>query len=104
MPNSTFAETAGLPEMNITYTHVEVAKNDIEDIIQAAYVSLNTSEPQNINGYSPADRLVAAVAALHNVNVTTALTTGDYPNQMKRIAAIIRGDFDEEVEPESNAD
>ena len=85
----------GLPDRNITYEFKNTAQNDIEDIIQAIYVSLNTIEPQNINGYSPADRLVAAVAALHNVDVTTALTTGGYPNQMKRIAAIIRGDFDE---------
>lgn len=91
----TFAETAGLPEMNITYTHVEVAKNDIEDIIQAIYTANNQTEPQNVNGYSPADRLVFAVAVMHNVNPAKALTTGGYPNQTKRIAAIIRGDFDE---------
>ena len=84
----------GLPDMNITYEFKNTAQNDIEDIIQAIYVSLETSEPQNINGYSPADRLVAAVAALHDVDATTALTTGNYPNQMKRIAAIIRGDFE----------
>lgn len=100
MPEKTFAEAAGLPEMNITYTHVEVAKNDIEDIIQAIYIRLDTDEPQDANGHSPADRLVVAVAKLNNVDEATALTTGNYPNQMKRIAAIIRGDFDEEVEPE----
>lgn len=93
MADKTFAETAGLPEKNFTHVHVEVAKNDIEDIIKAAYTNLGETESQAAHGYSPADRLVVAVAKLHNVDPETALTTGNYPNQMKRIAAIIRGDF-----------
>ena len=96
MADKTFAETAGLPEKNFTHIHVEVAKNDIEDIIQAIYASLNETESQTAHGYSPSDRLVIAVAKLHAVDPETALTTGNYPNQMKRIAAIIRGEFETE--------
>lgn len=83
------------PVKNFTYEHAEVAKNDIEDIIQAIYTHLGAIESQESHGYSPADRLVIAVAKLHGVVPVTALTTGNYPNQMKRIAAIIRGDFGE---------
>ena len=81
------------PVKNFTYEHAEVAKNDIEDIIQAIYTKINETESQEAYGHSPADRLLFAVALMHNVNPVKALTTGDYPNQMKRIAAIIRGDF-----------
>ena len=81
------------PVKNFTYEHAEVAKNDIEDIIQAIYTRIGETESQTAHGHSPADRLVIAVAELRNVNPTKALTTGNYPNQMKRIAAIIRGDF-----------
>ncbi len=81
------------PVKNFTYEHAEVAKNDIEDIIQAIYISREETESQAAHGYSPADRLVIAVAKLHGVNPEKALTTGNYPNQIKRIAAIIRGDF-----------
>ena len=87
-----FSEAAGLPEMNVTHTHSDPAKNDIEDIIQAIYINLDQDEAQ-APGHSPADRLVIAVAKLNNVDPDTALYTGDYPNHMKRIAAIIRGDF-----------
>lgn len=95
MADKTFAEQAGLPEMNVTHEHSDPAKNDIEAIIQAIYVNLGEDEDQSINGYSPADRLVVAVAKLHNVDVTKALTTGGYPNQLKRVAAILRGDFND---------
>lgn len=84
------------PVKNFTYEHTEVAKNDIEDIIQAAYAKLKETESQEAYGHSPADRLVIAVAKLHNVDPEKALTTGNYPNQMKRIAAIIRGEFGKE--------
>lgn len=93
MADKTFAETAGLSEKNFTYKHAEVAKNDIEDIIQAIYSKLEKTESQTAHGYSPADRLVIAFAKLFLVDPETALTTGNYPNQMKRIAAIIRGKF-----------
>lgn len=93
----TFSELAGLPDMNIVHTHSDPAKNDVEDIIQAIYINLDQDEPQ-APGHSPADRLVIAVAKLNNVDPDTALYTGNYPNQMKRIAAIIRGDFDSESE------
>lgn len=84
------------PVKNFTYEHAEVAKNDIEEIIQAIYVRLGETESQTAHGYSPADRLVIAVAKWYGVDPETALTTGNYPNQMKRIAAIIRGDFNTE--------
>lgn len=96
MPTKTFAETAGLPEKNVTHTHSDPAKNDVEDIIKAIYEKLEETEAPT-NGHSPMDRLVVAVAKLENVDVETALSQGDYPNQMKRIAAIIRGDFDEDT-------
>lgn len=88
-----FSELAGLPEMNVTHTHSDPAKNDIEDIIQAIYIHLDETEAQ-APGHSPADRLVIAVAKLNNVDADTALYSGNYPNHMKRIAAIIRGDFE----------
>lgn len=85
------------PVKNFTYEHAEVAKNDIEEIIQAFYMAAHEEESQTAHGHSPADRLVIAVAKIHGVDPETALTTGNYPNQMKRIAAIIRGDFSNDV-------
>lgn len=95
MSTKTFAETAGLPEKNVTHVHSDPAKNDVEDIIKAIYTKLEVTE-EPTNGHSPMDRLVVAVAKLHDVDPTTALSTGNYPNQTKRIAAIIRGDFGEQ--------
>jgi hypothetical protein len=91
--------STGLPDMNIVHEHKETAKNDIEDIIKAIYESIDETEAPT-NGHSPMDRLVVAVAKLHEVDTTTALSQGNYPNQMKRIAAVIRGDFnDDESHP-----
>ena len=94
MPEKTFAEEAGLPEMNITHTHTEVAKNDIEDIIKAIYENIGLTEDPT-NGHSPMDRLVVAVALFCAADPGAALSQGNYPNQMKRIAAIIRGEFND---------
>lgn len=82
----------GLPDMNITYEFKNTAQNDIEEIIQAIYTRLEEVE-EPTNGHSPADRLVVAVAVYFGIDPEVALTMGNYPNQMKRIAAIIRGDF-----------
>lgn len=92
-----WSEKVGLPEMNIVHEHSDPAENDIEAIIQAIYIKIGESEAPT-NGYSPMDRLVAAVAKLENVDVETALSQGNYPNQLKRIAAIFRGEFDEGTE------
>lgn len=85
----------GLPDKNITYEYKNTTQNDIEDIIQAIYSRLEEVE-EPTNGHSPADRLVVAVAVYFGIDPEVALTMGNYPNQMKRIAAIIRGDFLEE--------
>lgn len=83
-------EKPDYPVKNFTYEFANPAKNDIEDLIQAIYINLGETESQESYGHSPADRLVIAVAKLHNVDPEAALTTGNYPNQIKRIAAIIR--------------
>ena len=101
--NATFAENAHLPEMNIVHEHSDPAKNDIEAIIQAIYIKIGESEPPT-HGHSPMDRLVVAVAKLENVDAETALSQGNYPNQLKRIAAIFRGEFDEDTESDEDED
>ena len=88
--------STGLPNMNVTYEFSETAKNDIEEIIQACYENVKSiGDEDTINGHSPMDRLVVAVALYLDVDPIKALSQGNYPNQLKRIAAIIRGDFNE---------
>ena len=95
-----WAEKVGLPEMNVVHEHKETAKNDIEEIIQAIYAKMDTTEEDalsseifdNYPGYSPMDRLVIALATYYKLDVNAVLAAG-YPNQLKKIAAMIRGDF-----------
>lgn len=103
----TFAEKAGLPEMNVVHTHVETARNDIEDIIKALYEASGTTEEDVISSEAeltdpvvraylwsaPMRRMcLAVITYLQISDKAEALFAGDYPNETKRIAAIIRGE------------
>jgi len=107
--------STGLPDMNVVHEYKETAKNDIEDIIKALWEKQNKTEEEVVSamitnvgtypGYSPMDRLIIAVASYLEVNPEDALSQGDYPNQLKRIAAIIRGELASEPElPEPGGD
>ncbi len=117
-----FNEKAGLPDMNVTHEHKETAKNGIELIIKALLGPGVEEEAQNNEmvadllhnpGYSPMERLTKAVVnyiansgrnpwimeipSEYNGDALAYFMDcaygRDYPNDLERIAAVIRGDI-----------
>ena len=93
MPEKTFAEAAGLPEMNVEYTYALLGQSNVKEI-SLALKELRAALTPGVTyveepGYSVPEDIANTLADIVVAKGGTA-ATGEFLNSMEAIAAHIR--------------